>query len=86
MQTMKTYYTTTKMKHQRFIRTGWAKTIIRFMLENHINDQNHRCNLNFHPKSSHTLYNELVSFHKEVLLITVEQFFYQEQRASRCKK
>ena len=60
-----------QIKQQRFTGTGWAKTIIKLMLETNVTKWKHRCNLHFQAKNSHHN-NEFVSFRKRALLIIVD--------------
>ena len=47
--TMTNYYKTAAHSKQRFTGIGWTKAIIKFILETHINEWKHRCDLNFTP-------------------------------------
>ena len=70
---------------QRFTGIGWVNAIIKFLLESHDNEWKHRCELNFKPKSIlHN--NELVSFHKRSLLITVDYFLFKAENLAIQKR
>ena len=55
------------------------------ILETHVNEWKHRCELKFHPKSIlHN--NEFMSFHKRSLLITVDHFLSNMESLSILKQ
>ena len=55
------------------------------ILETHVNEWKHRCELKFHPKSIlHN--NEFMSFHKRSLLITVDHFISKMESLSLLKQ
>ena len=83
--TMFTYYQTAKILQQRFTETGWAKTVIKFMLESRVNEWKYRCNLPFQVKNNHDN-NEIISFHKRALLIIVEHFLIKSREPTGAKK
>ena len=73
--TMTNFYRTSIQTKQRFTGIGWTKSVVKFMLETHVNEWKYRCELNFQPKSIiHD--NQHMSFHKRSLLITVDHFLF----------
>ena len=84
-KTMTTHYKSSAQTNQRFTGKGWTKAIVKFMLETHVNEWKHRCELKFHPKSIlHN--NEFMSFHKRSLLITVDHFISKMESLSLSKQ